>query len=245
MNNQQKILSKILHTALIGCGEVISRKERKDSARTQKDSLNKVTGVLVSLFILFCFTGYTNAQTVNQSLKKIQNKFNSIANFSADFVQVSYGNSGKQEAKISGKFTYKRKNKFIVEIKGQMIISDGETTWNYNQRQKQVVIGYFSDDPTSFSLERYIFDYPQLCRVKSIKNGDEEIIQMIPKDDNLEFRDVKLWINPDNMIVKMELVDMTDMKYSFQFNNIQVDQVIPDSKFNFNPPKGTRIIDLR
>jgi outer membrane lipoprotein-sorting protein len=109
------------------------------------------------------------------------------------------------------------------------------------------VISNFSDDPTSFSLERYIFDYPSLCNVQSIPNvkNKDEIIELVPKDNNIDFKSAKIWKNPENMISRMEIVDLADVKYAFQLSAIKVDQDIPDTKFNFVPPKGIKIIDLR
>ena len=47
------------------------------------------------------------------------------------------------------------------------------------------------------------------------------------------------------MISKMEVVDLADTKYTFQLSSIKINQDIPDSKFDFTPPKGIKIIDLR
>lgn len=194
---------------------------------------------LVSFNLLF-------AQSGNESLKKIQNKFSSISNFTANFVQTIYDAQGKASNKIKGKIFYKRKNKFVVELKNQTIISNGEIVWNYNHKQKQVVISYFSDDPTSFSIERFVFNYPSLCKIKLLKkDNNEEIIQLIPKENMLDIKDVQIWKSNDDMVKKLDIVDVGDMHYSIQFDDIQINQDLPESKFTFNPPKGIRIIDLR
>ena len=202
--------------------------------------------VAVTLLFFIPF-GLINAQSGKETLKKIQNKFKSITDFSADFSQTIFLPNSKQGGSLSGKFYYKRKNKFIVELKNSTIISDGETVWNYDSRQKRVVISSFSDDPTSFSLERYIFDYPALCIVNLVSNekGKDEIIELVPKDNNIDFQSAKIWKNSDDMISKMEVVDLADTKYTFQLSSIKINQDIPDSKFDFTPPKGIKIIDLR
>jgi len=197
------------------------------------------------IILFFLCAVYLPAQSGNEVLKKIQSKFNSITDFSASFTQVIIDENGKAGTKLNGSFFYKRKNKFIVELKNQMIISNSDIIWNFDKGQKRVVISYFSDDPSTFSLERYIFDYPKLCRIKLIKNGNEEIINLIPKDENLEFTDIKIWPDKDNMISRIELTDIAGVKFQIQFNDIKINQQIEDSKFNFNPPKGIRVIDLR
>jgi outer membrane lipoprotein carrier protein len=199
------------------------------------------------ILFLILFVDLTSAQSGKETLKKIQTKFKSINNFSADFSQTISDPEGKQGGKLSGKFYYKRKNKFIVETKSQNIISDGTTVWNYNSRQKRVVISSLSDESTSFSLERYIFDYPALCNIKSAGiDGKEEVIELVSKDNNnIEFNSVKIWKTSDDMISKMEIIDLSGAKYIFKLSNIKTDQDMPDSKFTYTPSKGIKIIDIR
>lgn len=201
----------------------------------------------MKLILLFLISfNFLFAQSGTESLKKIQNKFASISNFTANFVQFTFNEQGKSSAKLTGKIYYKRENKFVVELKNQTIISNGVLVWNYNHKQKQVIISNFIDEPTSFSLERYVFDYPSLCNVKLIKKDNNvEVIELIPRKDMLDIKDVKIWKNNEDMITKLEIKDVSDMYYSFQFDDIKINQDILESKFTFNPPKGIRIIDLR
>ncbi len=198
---------------------------------------------------LFLLGSFLFAQSGNELLKRVQNKFNSLENFTADFSQAIYATQGSNTAKVSGKFFYKRKNKFVVELKNEMIVSDGSTIWNLNKKFNRVVISYFSDDPTSFSLERFIFDYPRLCKISLIKEEHlapgEGVIELSPKDQDMECKSVKIRINKEGLISSLEIVDRGDIKYHFQFSNFRLNQDMPDSKFTYNPPKGIQIIDLR
>lgn len=201
------------------------------------------------LFLSFFFASVLIlAQSGNEILKRAQTKFNSITSFSANFTQTYYDAQGKSGNKTSGKFFYKRKNKFIVEQKNVTITSDGETIWNFDKAKKRVVISYFSDEPTSFSIERYIFDYPSQCRVKFSKSESTEnelVVILTPKDEQIDFKETKLWVNSNNLISRLEIVDLMDIKYSFSFTDIIENPELNDSRFSFYPPKGIQIIDLR
>lgn len=200
------------------------------------------------LFFLLLFSQIIPAQSANDILKKAQAKFNSITSFSSNFSQVIISPEGKVSGKDNGTFIYKRKNKFIVDQKRSTIVSNSESVWNYDKKNKKVVISTFYDDPTSFSIERFIFDYPALCRIKFIKeesNDIEKVIQLIPKDDQLDVKEIKIWFNNNNLINRLEIVDLLDIRYSFSFTDIKENQDIPDSRFTFYPPKGIKIIDLR
>lgn len=199
--------------------------------------------------LILCITSFGYSQSSNQVIKKLQNKFNSISNFTANFSQSNFNAQGQDQGKTSGKFIYKRKNKFIVELKNQTIISDGETIWNSDKRFNRVVVSNLSDDPTSFSLERFIFDYPPLCRIKIVSDNTlskgGEYIELTPKDYDMEFKSVKIWVTSDDMISKLEFLDLGDIRYAFQFTDLKINQEVSDSRFTFYPPKGMKIIDLR
>ena len=200
------------------------------------------------VFIFFLSIVLLNAQSAKETIKKIQNKFNSIENFTANFSQSLFAPSGNEQGKVSGKFSYKRKNKFVVELKNQTIVSNGEIIWNYDKKFNRVVVSYLNDDPTSFSLEKFIFDYPPLCKSKMVKdaaNDSEFVLELVPKDNDLQFKLVRIWKSLDNLISKMELVDVGDMKYSFAFSDVKVNQELAAQVFTFNAPKGTKVIDLR
>lgn len=200
------------------------------------------------LFLLLTCS-IVHPQSANQYIKKLQGKFKSITNFTANFSQNSFNSQGHEQERGSGTLTYQRKNKFVVVLKNQLIVSDGETVWNNDKRFNRVVISNLSDDPTTFSLERFIFDYPPLCRIKLVKNDPafkgEEFVELVPKDQDMEFKYVRIWISTDGMISRLEVLDLGDIRYSFQFTDMRINQDLPDSRFTFYPPKGIKIIDLR
>ncbi|MCX7875198.1 MAG: outer membrane lipoprotein carrier protein LolA [Melioribacteraceae bacterium] len=196
------------------------------------------------IFLLFFISGFVFAQNPKEFINKIQSKFNSISNFTAKFNQTFFTAHGTEGGKTSGNFYYKKKNKFLVEISNNTISSNGNTVWNYDKRFKRVVISNFSDDPTSFSLEKFIFAYPPLCKAEILKE-EGDVLLLTPKDNDLQFKQVKIWKTSDNLISKMELVDIGDLKYSFSFSDIKINQDLQDSKFEFQIPQGTQIIDLR
>jgi outer membrane lipoprotein-sorting protein len=88
-----------------------------------------------------------------------------------------------------------------------------------------------------------------LCNTKlikddNVKNGDE-LLELIPKDQKLQFKIIRILVNSDGMISKLEITDYMDIQYIFQFSNIKFNQDISSSKFTYSPPKGIQIIDLR
>lgn len=206
--------------------------------------------MMKSQFIIYLFiSSVLFSQSASDILTKVQTKFRDINNFSATINQTYNKTQSQTGNKMTGKFLYKKKNKFNVEFGVTNIISDGETIWNYNKSSKHVVISNLQEDPTSFSLERFVFDYPSQCVMKLIKNNEakngDELLELIPNNQKLQFKKARILVSSDGMISKLEITDFTDVQYIFQFSDIKIDLDLPGTKFTYIPPKGIKIIDLR
>lgn len=201
------------------------------------------------IFIFFLIPFFIQAQNPRTILKKIQDKFAIRENFIADYNQSIKTNNSSSIMKSSGLFYYQKKDQFRIEMKNQIIVSDGDTLWNFDKKSKRLIISYMVDEPTTFSLEKFIYDYPPLCVVKllnkSESNEDSFIIELKPKDDELPFQSVKIWSNKDYEIKRFEMTDLLGTLYIFELNNVKYNQVLSKNNFRFLIPKGIQVIDLR
>ena len=68
-------------------------------------------------------------------LKNIQDKFDSITDLSAQIIQSVNG-----QVNLKGKVYYKKEDHLRFEFNNILIVSDGETSWNYNEKQNKVII---------------------------------------------------------------------------------------------------------
>jgi Outer membrane lipoprotein-sorting protein len=202
------------------------------------------------LLILFAVTVIINAQVKPEEvLSRLQNKFNSINDLTADFKQSSA--SAEMKGGLSGKFYYKKKDQFRMELKSIIIACDGKTTWNYNLKQKKYIVNnYDASDPTNLSLNRFVYDYPAKCKVtiagKETLTGSECIvIELIPKKGDLNFKKAKIWKDNSDLIKRILFEDQNGTVSVFDLSNIKINQKLADSKFTLTPPEGSKIIDLR
>lgn len=192
--------------------------------------------ILLSL-ILFSFTAF--AQNGEELLKNVQNKYKSIKDLIADIQQTSSGN-------LSGKIAYKQGDLFRVELKNMTIISNGSTIWNFNKKDNKVIISNVDKtNPSTFSLNTFLDDYPGKTNVAIEKSGDKNILTLTPKNNqSLNFNRIVLTVNKENLVEKI-IVDKASGTSTFTLSNYKVNQNLDDAKFNFIPPKGSNIVDLR
>ncbi len=182
------------------------------------------------------------AQDNNSNLlKSLQDKFNSVDDFKVNFKQVS-----NNQSKISGILYYKKENNIRVELNNSIIVINGSTSWNYNKKQNKVIISdYDETDPSVFSLNKILFDYPEKSKVKEDTENGERTLKLTPNNQELNFKSVKLWVNNKNLVEKIFILNQNDAPVEIQLSGYKLNTGLSNSKFNFTAPEGSKIIDLR
>ena len=131
-----------------------------------------------------------NMEGAENELLKIQQKFNSVSTFSAKF-EGEHTALNMQSQKQSGKIYFRNDDFFRLEFPDSYILSDGKSVWNYNNKQKKVVVSPADDYSNSLSIRKYIYEYPKICSIKPDKN-EKNVLILVPKSKNIEFEQIKI-----------------------------------------------------
>ncbi|MGB5289240.1 MAG: outer-membrane lipoprotein carrier protein LolA [Ignavibacteriaceae bacterium] len=201
--------------------------------------LFRISFVLIISIILFNTSIAQDDAKV--ALKNIQNKFDSIIDLSAQITQSVNG-----QVNLKGKVYYKKENHLRFEFKNILIVSDGETSWNYNEKQNKVIItDYDTEGNKIFSIQQIIYEYPDECELSTYELEGDNVLQLIPIKNSLSFNSVKLFITDDNFISRVLIDDPSTGLIQLDISNYQINKNLPDSYFSFSPPEGSKILDLR
>jgi outer membrane lipoprotein-sorting protein len=198
---------------------------------------------LLKIFLLLIFPSLLIAQTQEpELLNKLQDKFNSIEGISANFVQKT-----NNMINISGKLYFKKENNVRCDLGNILIVSNGKTNWNYNKKQDKVVISnYDSTDPSVFSLGNIILNFPRKCEVTDLSTGTSKVLQLIPKDNSvLHFKKAKIFMTKDDLVEKLLIWNSNNDLIEIDLSDYELNPSLPDSYFNYVPPEGSKIVDLR
>lgn len=198
--------------------------------------------IVFILIVMFIFSSHSFAQQeAKEVLKDIQEKFNSINDLAAEITQ-----SVNDKVNLKGKVYYKKENHLRFEFNNILIVSDGETSWNYNKKQDKVVItNYESEGGKILSIRQLIFNYPEDCELKTFEAGGKSNLELIPKDDTFSFNSIKIFTDPDNLITKVLVDDPATGNVQIDLSKIELNKNLPDSYFQFSPPEGSQVLDLR
>ncbi len=194
---------------------------------------------MITYYIILFF--YIFILPDNSAIKKVQNEFIKLKSLQADFIQIS-----NNKISLKGKFFFNKENHYRIELQNNTIITDGTTIWNYDKKRNRIVVSNMDNDPLAFSLKEYIFNYPAVCKITEEKTIEGKvIITLKPQKENLNFKEVKLWLTNNFLVNKIEVKDYNGSSFAFKFNNIKIDNNINPGLFKPNKNSDAKIIDLR
>jgi len=197
--------------------------------------------IYLLIFVLIYFNHSIAQKNANTILKDIQNKFDSIEDLSAQIAQSVNG-----KVNLKGKVLYKKENLLRFEFENMLIISDGETSWNYNKKQNKVIItDYENEGNKILSIRQIIFEYPEDCELSTFESEGKRVLELIPQDGIFSFNSVKLFIDSENMITKILVDDPATGTIQIDLSNYQLNKNLSDSYFQLSPPEGSQVLDLR
>jgi outer membrane lipoprotein carrier protein len=200
------------------------------------------------IFSVILVNSVSYAQDAQEIIKKVQSKYENITDAKATFTQTLKSSGGKANSS-SGVIYIKKADKYRIEAGGQVIITDGKTSWSYSPRRKQVVIDNYKDDGNSFSPNKFLFSYPEnfysdLDGEENVGGVDCYIIKLTPRSGG-SVKSAKLWVDKNEDLIRKINIVTNESSNTYSLKNISLDTGLSSSKFSFTPPKGVEVIDLR
>lgn len=144
---------------------------------------------------------------------------------------------------FSGKFYYQKEHKMRIELGGITLVTDGVSTWNYNKKQNKLIIDNYDPGNNSIlSLKNFIDKIPSKCTVKE-KSADE--IELIADSAGLSFSRAEIKINSQNLIEELTIENKNGQNIKIKIFDYKLNPALSETLFYLNPPKGSKVIDLR
>lgn len=193
----------------------------------------------VILFVLLSVQLF--AQDSSPLLKSIQKKFYALGSFKVTLHQTISGKSIN-----SGTLYYQKENKTKLELKNITIATDGITTWNFNKKDKKVILSrYKSNDISLISLPDLLTRIPASCKVTESVDSKGKLLTLVPLKTTLGFNKAELWVNSESLIMKIHITDSSNKGMDFELQDYQLNVSLPEAFFTYKEQPGIKTIDLR
>lgn len=199
---------------------------------------------------LFLFFSGAWALTADQVMKKSQDWFKSGKAWSLDFkLQLFYADSPDIVSQ-QGKLVVAEGDKFKLDLAGIKFYSDGESMWQHNIEQKQVLIKAVEDLSSSLHPSELLFKYLN-CKALSVGEGEFAgqklwVLKLDPSKYKGQFTQMEVWLSQkDFSPVRLFTVDPSGNSSWYNIVNLKVMKNISVEDFRYKALPGVDEIDMR
>ncbi len=194
---------------------------------------------LFSIIVLLQ-TFYAQSNPV-ELLKSVQDNFNRIKDLTVGITQKV-----NSEKELTGRLMYKQPDSYRLELTNQIIITDGKTFWNYNKRQKKVIVDNFEkSNDNIFSINYLLYEVPAKSNLSASYEGGFDKLVLKSKEASFPYNTIELWIDQNKLIRQVKATDNTGISYKIVFDKYSLNQNLTNEIFNFKPTEEVKVIDLR
>jgi len=201
---------------------------------------------LLSVFLIGVFislSGFGYAQDAQEIIKKVQSNYKGIKD-----AKASFSHSGKRNSE-SGTIYIQKENKYRIETKGQILVTDGVTSWSYSLKKKQVIVDNYKDDGNTFSPNKFLFNYPEnfysdLDGSETVSGLECYLLKLTPRSKG-NVKSAKIWVDKDENLIRKITIVSKEGTDTYLLKKISLDSGVSSSKFTFPPPSDVEVINLR
>lgn len=157
-----------------------------------------------------------------------------------------------KEMNVNGTIHAAAGNKYILDLSDRIIVSNGETIWNYDKFKNSVMISTF-ESLSSASLEKFFFEilvkyYPVKVSKENSSNKRPAYLMLLepakPSDAIEGVKQIKLWASVKSLDIVSLAIISNSQTQTFDIEKIEINPKSLPS-FSFTAPKDAKIIDLR
>jgi outer membrane lipoprotein-sorting protein len=201
--------------------------------------------------IVLLFSAFSCFCQQNTLLNRIKLNYSGKAAIATSFdVHIAWKVRETEETR-HGSIVLAPGDRFRVELGTGVWVSNGNTLWQFDRAISQVVIKQLSaTDPSmlpSSAVTRYCSDYPLAALQQS---GTDAVFEW-KADTSIAARSgqvsfVRLVADKKLAVIeKLVVVDKMGNESSYTFSRTVLGKIMPSSTFEFEPPKGARVLDQR
>lgn len=206
------------------------------------------TSRLLTLFLILLIIPFAYSQDAQEIIKKVQNNYKDLYDAKAEFSMTEKYSGGKSTSS-SGTIMIQKENKYKIKTKSYTLVTDGVTSWSYSPSKKQVVIDNYKDDGSTFSPNKFLFNYPEnfysdYVGEEKVNKKDCYVLKLTPRNKG-NIKSAKIWVDQAEYYIRKITITTSESTKTYTLKSITLNPGLSSSEFKFTPPEGVEVIDLR
>lgn len=196
------------------------------------------------------------AKSADTLAKELQQRYDKVHDFSADFLQTYRGGVLRQTATERGRLIVKKPGKMRWEYRDperKLFVSDGRKLYSYVPEDRQVVVSDVPDDDHATTPALFLAGKGNLTRdfTVSYEKADDApsgttVLKLSPRKTEPEYNWLMLAIDPATLQIRMLItVDAQGGRSTFSLSNLKENVGVADNEFAFSIPRGVEVITDR
>ncbi len=199
---------------------------------------------VVSLAVLVVLLTGCTQLSAEEIAKKVEEKYDTVKDLKGILRVTAEGKSGNFTIEYEYVFKKPNKAKMYNEKFGTLIVTNGEKTWIYNERENEVKIieGRYSVTDPDYGkfvkdvLDRYNVD---LLGSETFSGRECYVLRLTPKDN--KSIEMKMWVDKEFWYpLKIEYI-LQGIKSTVEYLDVKFNTGVSDEEFNFTPSEGAKI----
>jgi len=194
-----------------------------------------------------------NDAAAKKILDAVSAKFKSFKTVTAKFNLKIENSAGKVQGSKSGVVNLKG-TKYRINVTGQEIFSDGNTTWTYDKASNEVQLNKVDRSATTITPQRMFtnfYDKDFLYKTNpDVKVGGKTMqeIELTPLDKSKTFFKVLVAVDKATQTIRQtKIFEKNGNRYTYTVASMITNTTLPDALFVFDAKKYPKVevVDLR
>jgi outer membrane lipoprotein carrier protein len=185
--------------------------------------------------------------------RDIQQRYDRIKDFSADFVHTYRGGVLKQQATERGRLLVKKPGKMRWEYTApekKLFVSDGRKIYSYIPQDKQVVVSTMPQGDQAPIPMLFLTGTGNIARDFNVAfdtvpeaPAGAALLKLTPKQREAEYESLTLVADPKTLSLRMLItVDTQGGRSAFTFSNLKENVGLADNQFVFQMPRNVDVV---
>jgi outer membrane lipoprotein carrier protein len=186
-----------------------------------------------------------------ETARAVQQKYDRVRDFTADFTQVYEGGVLKKKSTERGTVQIKKPGRMRWEYTApdkKVFVSDGRRMYSYIPADKQVIVSPVPSDDEATTAVLFLAGKGNLPRDFAVSYAETApdgtwTLRLDPKQKQRDYDWLVLGVDPKTMQIRsLTAADQQGGRSTFQFSNYRENTGLADGVFTFKIPRGADVI---